>query len=260
MKTAVLLLAAAAAVACATAAQPPHHHPVHRAPRQLLNRIHKSNPAALDFSSGGRPSGSGGATHSNPLRVTPTAFGGDPTGRQDSWAALNACIQVCLNQSALSPNGYFPGQQTTPTFGPIRDMGGCDIDLGGGEFRISQPLIVPEMAANMQFGRGSLVASPDFQGDFLFVIGVKGSCKVAQGSCNLDINFPELFVDGAGVASGIQINNVMGVTIGPGASVSIAMMAHLRPLGIVLTHHLGCARNDSVADAACFSDFVDCCR
>ena len=40
--------------------------------------------------------------------------------------------------------------------------------------------------------------------------------RYPQGSCNIDINFPELFVDGAGVASGMQINNVMGVTIGPG--------------------------------------------
>ena len=60
----------------------------------------------------------------------------------------------------------------------------------------------------MQFGHGSLV-TPHFSGDFLFVIGVEGSCKVPQGSCNIDINFPELFLDGSHVASGMQINNVM---------------------------------------------------
>ena len=43
-----------------------------------------------------------------------------------------------------------------------------------------------------------------------------GSCKVPQGSCNIDLNFPELFIDGSHVASAVQINNVMGVTIGPG--------------------------------------------
>ena len=91
---------------------------------------------------------------------------------------------------------------------------------GGGEYRISRPLILPEMNANMQFGHGSLVASPDFDAGsdpaFLFVVGVEGSCRIPQGSCNIDINFPELFLDGASVASGMQINNVMGVTIGPG--------------------------------------------
>lgn len=148
--------------------------------------------------------------------MTPASMGGDPTGRHDSWAALNAAIHVCMNQSAISPNGFFPGLDTSPQFGPIRDMGGCNVDLEGGEFKISKPLHLPEMNANMQFGHGSLVATKDFVGDFLFIIGVKGSCKFPQGSCNIDINFPELFLDGARVASGMQINNVMGVTIGPG--------------------------------------------
>ena len=71
-------------------------------------------------------------------------------------------------------------------------MGGCDIDLEGGEYRISQPLLLPPMNANMQFGRGSLVATKDFKGDFLFVVGEQGGCKVPQGSCNIDVNFPEV--------------------------------------------------------------------
>lgn len=36
-----------------------------------------------------------------------------------------------------------------------------------------------------------------------------------QGSCNVDLGFPELFLDGRHVASGLQINNVMGTTVGP---------------------------------------------
>ena len=40
------------------------------------------------------------------------------------------------------------------------------------------------------------------------IIGIKGSCLVPQGSCNIDINFPDLFLDGAHVAAGMQINNV----------------------------------------------------
>ena len=118
----------------------------------------------------------------------------------------------------------------------------------GGEYRISRPLRIPEMNANLQFGRGSLVADPTWNPgedpNFLFIIGNAGGCKcvqlskqfapafnmmcrlsngasacncrVPQGSCNIDINFPELFIDGAKRASGIQINDVMGVTIGPG--------------------------------------------
>jgi hypothetical protein len=195
------------------AALPPPHHPYHSAPQSLLQRISSSNPSTLDFHAPLR------RTHSDPaptVSVTPASFGGDPTGRKDSWAALNASLTFCLNQSKLSPNGNFPGDTSFDNGHAIRDMGGCSIDLGGGEYRISRPLVLPEYNANMQFGHGSLVASPDFRGDFLFVIGVEGSCRVPQGSCNADINFPELFLDGAHVASGMQINNVMGVTIGPG--------------------------------------------
>ena len=62
------------------------------------------------------------------------------------------------------------------------------------------------------------MAGPNFPSDaFLIVIGIKGSCKVPQGSCNIDLNFPALFMDGANRAAGcMQINNVMGVTVGPG--------------------------------------------
>jgi hypothetical protein len=110
----------------------PHHHPQHSAPKELLQRIAKSNPSSLR---GGEPdhipAGSPGRRpFTAGMRVTPSSMGADPTGQRDSWAPLNAAIELCLNQSALSPNGFFPGQDTTPQFGPIRDAGGCDIDLG----------------------------------------------------------------------------------------------------------------------------------
>jgi hypothetical protein len=190
----------------------PAHHPIHHAPAELLNRIASSNPASLDHKAPARKPFTAG------FRVSPADLGGDPTGRKDSWAALNAALKVCLNQSKISPNGNFPGDTSFGNGKAIRDMGGCEIDLEGGEYRISQPLVLPEYNANMQFGHGSLVAGPEWknESDFLFVIGIKDSCKVPQGSCNIDINFPELFLDGAHKASGMQINNVMGVTIGPG--------------------------------------------
>jgi len=45
------------------------------------------------------------------------------------------------------------------------------------------------------------------------MVGTPGSCKVPQGSCNLHINFDEMFFDGRQVASGLQISGVMGTTI-----------------------------------------------
>jgi hypothetical protein len=220
------LAGALSALVGLAAAELPHHHPQHHAPQDLLRRIHGSNPAILRGAdgaieaAGSRPSGR--RSFQVGARVSPIGLGADPTGVRDSWAALDAAIGKCLNQSALSPNGFFPGEGTVPQFGPIRDMGGCSVDLEGGEYRISKPLHIPEMNANMQFGHGSLVAAPDFEGEFLFVVGTKdetakeGCRSFPQASCNIDINFPELFLDGAQRASGMQINNVMGATVGPG--------------------------------------------
>ena len=159
----------------------PAHHPQQHAPRELLQRIASSNPTALHAGNATAPARRPFAAG---YSVSPQSFGADPTGRKDSWAALNAAIGVCLNQSAISPNGNFPGDTSFGNGKAIRDMGGCDIDLGGGEYLISRPLVLPEYNANMQFGRGSLVASSDFDGDFLFVIGIEGSCKVPQGRTN----------------------------------------------------------------------------
>jgi hypothetical protein len=53
--------------------------------------------------------------------------------------------------------------------------------IEGGEYRISKPLRIPQMNANMQFGRGSLVADPAWDPgeapNFLFIIGEEGGCK-----------------------------------------------------------------------------------
>eukprot|EP00656_Telonema_subtile_P038343 TRINITY_DN430_c0_g1_i3.p1 TRINITY_DN430_c0_g1~~TRINITY_DN430_c0_g1_i3.p1 ORF type:complete len:395 (-),score=63.83 TRINITY_DN430_c0_g1_i3:107-1291(-) len=98
-------------------------------------------------------------------------------------------------------------------------MGGCFVDLEGGEFRISSTVKVPEYTANMQLGAGSIVAGPDFPpGDFLLQIGEAHSqCEhIPQGSCNIDINIHDVFFDGSNRANALQINNVMGVTVGPG--------------------------------------------
>ena len=48
------------------------------------------------------------------------------------------CAGACLNQSKLSPNGNFPGDTSFGNGRAIRDMGGCDVDLEGGEYLISK--------------------------------------------------------------------------------------------------------------------------
>jgi hypothetical protein len=154
-------------------------------------------------------------------RTTPLDFGGDPSGRLDSLAALNACVQFCVNYSqAIDFLGHFPGDASFGNGKYIANAGGCEIDLAGGEYLLSAPLQIPQFLANLRLGHGSLVADDApgvFPADsFLVVVGVKGSCQYPQGSCNADLGFPELFMDGRHVASAIQINDVMGTTVGPG--------------------------------------------
>ena len=156
------------------------------------------------------------------LRCSPLDFGGDPYGVADSAAAVQACVQVCVNFSrAIDALGHFPGDSSFANGRYIADAGGCTVDLGGGAWKLSAPVTIPEYVGNLVLGHGSLFAD-DAPGvfpanSFLLVVGVEGSCKVPQGSCNVDLAFPELFFDGRHVASGLQVNNVMGTTVGPAA-------------------------------------------
>lgn len=156
------------------------------------------------------------------MRVSPLDFGADPLGKRDSTAALQQCVAACVNYSAsLDFLGHFPGDASFGNGRYIANAGGCEIDLGGGEFLVSSTVVIPEYVGNMRLGHGSLVADDTpgvfANGTFLLRVGVEGSCNVPQGSCNVDLGFPELFLDGRHVASGLQINNVMGTTVGPGA-------------------------------------------
>jgi hypothetical protein len=50
---------------------------------------------------------------------------------------------------------------------------------------------------------------------FMIEVGGSEPCDHPQGSCNVNIGFPSLFLDGNHVASGIRIVDVMGTTVGP---------------------------------------------
>ena len=262
------------------------------------------------------------------VRATPTAFGGDPTGTVDSTAAVQKALQFCINASNHIP-GKFPVG--------ARDAGGCTVDLEGGEFLISEPLVIPTYTSDIQIARGALIANPKSEvwaqphsvllpeganaapatqacssssfptnrssqwcqnlepgaagsaeecatqccsvagcdvwqwcprgapcyattgnrscwlgahfeaatcaaassdskskgwlggsrvspptpapgqwgGKFMIQVGGDVKCNHPQGSCNEDVGFPQLFLDGSHVAGGIQVNSVMGTTIGP---------------------------------------------
>ncbi|KAH6756861.1 Pectin lyase-like superfamily protein [Perilla frutescens var. hirtella] len=84
----------------------------------------------------------------------PIGYGADPTGAQDSSAAILAA----LNDAIKLKNGLnlLPG---------ISDLGGAVIDLQGGSFVISSPIRFPPDIGNIVVQGGSLRASNTFPGD-----------------------------------------------------------------------------------------------
>ena len=104
-----------------------------------------------------------------------------------------AALAYCLNVSTYTPGDF--------SFG-ARDAGGCEVDLDGGEFLTSQTLAIPAYVSNIRIGGGSLVATQAMKDQFLVTVGSLSDCHNPQGSCNEDIGFPELFLDGSGYANG----------------------------------------------------------
>lgn len=182
--------------------------PLSSAPAALRHRLDATHHALTAPTSTAAPPSFG-------IRVSPLDFGADPLGKVDSSDALQSCVSFCQNYSlAIDALGHFPGDYSFNNGKYIANAGGCEIDLGGGEFLLSKPVVIPEYLGNMRLGHGSLVADDTpgvFPSDgFLVVVGIKGSCKVPQGSCNLDLGFPELFLDGRHVASGLQVRGAAG--------------------------------------------------
>ena len=68
----------------------------------------------------------------------PIGYGADPSGVQDSTEAIMAAVA----DAALTDNG----QQLLPG---VRDLGGATLDLQGGSFKISKPIVVPPNSGNL---------------------------------------------------------------------------------------------------------------
>ena len=105
----------------------------------------------------------GTARHSFGARASsaifhPSAFGADPTGKNDSTLALQAAINAALDVAV--PGAHFIGNAS--------DAGGATVDLEGGEYRVSSPLWLRHGAGGVRICCGSLLADPAFpNGQFL---------------------------------------------------------------------------------------------
>ena len=110
---------------------------------------------------------------------------------------MTAALAFCLNVSSYTPGVFSFGSKSA---------GGCEVDLDGGQYLTSQQLYIPVNISNLRIGGGSLIASPSFPKDeYMIKVGDMYSCMNPQGSCNEDLGFPELFLDGSGLANGYII-------------------------------------------------------
>eukprot|EP01052_Picozoa_sp_SAG31_P004808 SAG31_NODE_203_length_20490_cov_7.713256_21_plen_513_part_00 len=215
------------------AAAHPRRHRLRRelataVPIKLAAQLHRRRASQL--LSNLRASGGGTATSDadqtvSGLRPTPTQFGGDPTGHVDSTGAVQQALQVCLAAANNTGAGTFSVRS--------KDAGGCVLDLDGGEWLMSEPLVIPTYVSNIQVADGSLVANPHsrswrdstgyYDGGHRYLIEIGETpttvpCvdhgPLKEGSCNEAVWLRELFLDGRHAANGVLVNKVMGTTIG----------------------------------------------
>lgn len=103
--------------------------------------------------------------------IFPTDFGADPTGAKDSTAAFTAAVAALLQGGA--PHKMASG---------IHDLGGATLDLAGGQYLISAPVIIPMYYGNLAIARGTLRASATFPSNqWLIMVGDKSCNPDGQG-------------------------------------------------------------------------------
>jgi hypothetical protein len=162
-------------------------------------------------------------------RFHPTKYGADPTGSNDSTAAFEHLVQDLLNVTT-----------TQKMAAGIIDLGGATIDLEGGQYLLSNPLVIPPMYGNAHIVDGTLRASSSFPpGRWLLEIGNANTCdpKLPDGkfdiqySCNEFIDASSVLLDANFVAAGgIKVERVMGTTL------TNVFVTGFTTVGIQVTH------------------------
>jgi hypothetical protein len=145
------------------------------------------------------------AVGANDPTVRPTDFGADPTGKTDSTAAFLQAVAAVL---AHNTSGHVLSAG-------IADLGGVTLDLSGGDYLVSSPLVIPAGYGNFRIIDGSIRASSTFP-PARYLIEIGGACSNGQGSCNADAGLQGLLLDGSHIAAGcVSISATMGANLGP---------------------------------------------
>ncbi|KAL1538480.1 Polygalacturonase qrt3 [Salvia divinorum] len=129
-----------------------------------------------------------------------TSYGADPTGQNDSTDAVLKAITDALNGPAKG--ALFEG---------IANLGGARVNLDGGNYLISRPLLFPVSGrGNLAIHGGSLTASNDFPADG-FLIDLSSSSNSAY---NYEFTtLRDLYLDSNYRGGGIRVKNSLRTTI-----------------------------------------------
>ncbi|XP_076905536.1 polygalacturonase QRT3-like [Bidens hawaiensis] len=143
----------------------------------------------------------------------PIGYGADPSGAQDSTAAVMAAV----TDASLVVNG----QQLLPG---VNDLGGAVVDCQGGSFRISKPIGIPPNSGNLVIQGGTLRASIAFPPDgYLIELRSPNSLKPSTTTSNTshdtfsdmktrnepiyyeDITFHDILFDSSNIGGGLLV-------------------------------------------------------
>ncbi|KAJ0485465.1 putative endo-polygalacturonase [Helianthus annuus] len=143
----------------------------------------------------------------------PIGYGADPSGVQDSTAAvMDAVSDACSVGN---------GQQLLPG---VNDLGGAIVDLQGGSFRVSKPIVIPPNSGNLVIQGGTLRASNTFPPDgYLIELHSPSSLKSSKTTANKshdtlsdmktrnepiyyeDITFRDILFDSSNIGGGLRV-------------------------------------------------------
>ena len=140
----------------------------------------------------------GNSTGGEPV-IWVTDYGADPSGKTDSTAALKQAITAALQMGA--PNANLSNG--------IHDCGGATIHLGGGDYMISAPLLIPENYGNLRIIDGTIRAANNFSPLDAYLLTIGGTnCNNQQHSCNENVGVENIMFDSRNINYGnLQIIN-----------------------------------------------------
>jgi hypothetical protein len=107
------------------------------------------------------------------------------------------------------------------------DLGGAVLDLSGGIYNLSRPIMFPHGYASFRVQRGTLMAGPSFPaGEYILQIGDDEDCKHTTGgksnkNCMSNVGVQQVTLAGMGRAfGGLMVQNTMDANVGPAVMVT----------------------------------------